>query len=33
MQPEITAFLRQDTSRDAPLSESIAQAQAIAARL
>jgi hypothetical protein len=33
MQPEIAAFLRQDTSKDAPLAESIAQAQAIAARL
>ena len=33
MQPEIAAFLRQDTSQDAPLAESIAKAQAIAARL
>jgi FliI/YscN family ATPase len=33
MQPEIAAFLRQDTARDAPLAESLAQAQAIAARL
>jgi flagellum-specific ATP synthase len=33
MQPEIAQFLRQDTSRDAPLPESLAMAQAIAARL
>src|SRR5581483_9160155 len=33
MQPEIAAFLRQDTAKDAPLSESIAQALAIAERL
>jgi flagellum-specific ATP synthase len=33
MQPEIAAFLRQDTTQDAPLVESIAKAQAIAAKL
>jgi FliI/YscN family ATPase len=33
MQPEIAAFLRQDTAQDAPFADSIAKAQAIAARL
>ena len=33
MQPEIAAFLRQDTSKDAVLADSIAKAQAIAAKL
>ena len=33
LQPEISSFLRQDTSQDAPLAESIAKAQAIATRL
>ena len=33
MQPEIASFLRQDTTQDAPFADSIAKAQAIAARL
>jgi len=33
MQPEIAAFLRQDTAQDAPFADSIARAEAIAARL
>ena len=33
MQPEIAAFLRQDTSADAPLPDSLARMQAIAERL
>jgi FliI/YscN family ATPase len=33
MQPEIAAFLRQDTAQDAPFADSIAKAEAIAARL
>jgi FliI/YscN family ATPase len=33
MQPEIAAFLKQDTTQDAPLADSLEQAQAIAAKL
>jgi hypothetical protein len=33
MQPEITEFLRQDTSADAPLDDSVARLVSIAKRL
>jgi hypothetical protein len=33
MQPEIAAFLRQDTSVDAPLADSLSKLQSIAERL
>ena len=33
MQPEIAAFLRQDTTKDAPLSESLASLSSIAERI